>query len=121
MEDIQEKSYKVWSDSTHITQTGLPPAQLITQPVSHLSHPINTIRHPPTQPCPATPAVRVPSPSDATVINPRERSSDASCTTLSVLERQVQRTDDNGCHCGRSCSILSVYGEDPEPRSLTVL
>lgn len=43
-----------------------------------------------------------------------------SCTTLSVLERQVQRTDDkrpnNDCHCGHSCFILSVYGEDPEPR-----
>lgn len=47
------------------------------------------------------------------------------CTTRSVLERQVQRTDDkrpnNDCHCGRSCSVLSVCGEDPEPRVWKIL
>lgn len=94
MEDRQEKSYKVWSDSTHITQTGLPPARLITQPVSHLSRPINVIHHPPTTPPlppshlhPALPShtcYMVPSPSDTTVINQRERSSDATCIIDSI-------------------------------------
>lgn len=56
--DRQEKSYKIYDDSTHITQTGLPPARKITQPASHLSHPISIIRHPPTSTLPglATPA-----------------------------------------------------------------
>lgn len=62
METKQEKRYKIYDDSTHITQTGLPPARKITQPASHLSHPISIIRHPPTSTLlgPATPAARFP-------------------------------------------------------------